>query len=322
MTIFSHALIFALALGVIWILSGFIIGAVDRVADRYHKPGFAVAFFVLGILTSISEISVAVNALFEGVPPVSAGNLIGASIVIFCLIIPLLALLAGKIDLDHTITWGNLVVALCVIAAPTLVALDGDVLPEEGLLLVLLYIALIYYIHKKRPFDETVGNTMSDVRKELIQTRRATAVDFGYIIGGAFLIFLAGNILVDESIFFTNLLSVPASLAGLLVLAIGTNTPELIIAVRSALGRRPDIAFGDYLGSAAANSLIFGFLPLFNGPFLLDTGAFAISFLVLALGLSLFAIFARTKNELSRGEGVILLSLYVSFLSFQILMFL
>ena len=62
MQIASHALLFALSAAVIWFLSGILIDATDRVAKRYKKPGFAVAFLVLGLLTSIGEFSVATNA--------------------------------------------------------------------------------------------------------------------------------------------------------------------------------------------------------------------------------------------------------------------
>lgn len=318
MTTFNHLLVFTLALGAVWILSGFIIGSIDRVAKRYNKPGFAVAFFVLGIMTSISEMSVAVNSSIEGVPSVSAGNLVGASVVIFFLIIPLLAISSGSIDLNHTIRWSTLLLALCVVAAPAVVALDGMIQRKEGILLLLLYGTLIYYIRKKQPLEQTVEDTVHDMRRELIHTKNTTLIDILYICGGAVLIFLAGNMLVDESIYFTSLLGVPASLAGLLVLSIGTNTPELILAMRSVLSHHTEIAFGDYLGSAAANTVLFGFLPLVNGPFLLDAKEFAASFFILTFGLCLFALFARTKNSLSRGEGSVLLVLYVCFFAIQI----
>jgi len=277
-----------------------------------------VAFFTLGILTSISEISVAFNSVIEGVPQISAGNLAGASVVIFFLIIPLLALGARSIDLNHSIRWSMLVLTLCVIAAPSLVALDGIVLPTEGILLILLYCMLIMRIRSKQATSRVADHPMTDIRSELIAGKHATLRDALAIFGGAVLIFFAGNMLVDESVYFSGLLNVPASLAGLLILSIGTNTPELILAFRSILSKHTEIAFGDYLGSAAANTLIFGFLPIANGAFTLNTSEFAASFFVLTFGLSLFALFARTKNTLSRRESVVLLALYTCFLVAQI----
>ncbi|MDD5041894.1 MAG: hypothetical protein PHX87_05890 [Candidatus Peribacteraceae bacterium] len=319
MTISYHVLLFCLALGGTWVVSGFIIGAIDRVARRYRKSRFSVAFFVLGILTSIGEISVAVNSTIEGVPPVSAGNLMGASIVIFFLIIPLLAICARSIDLGQTIRWSTLLFALCVVAAPSLATWDGVVLREEGLSLLLLYGILIIGIRRKqRAVEQIMEDISTHVHRKLLSRKRATLYDSLCIVGGAVFIFVAGKMLVNESIYFTSLWGVPVSLAGLLVLSIGTNIPELILAVRSALSRHTDIAFGDYLGSAAANTMIFGLLPLVNGPFMLDRTEFVGSFFILIIGLTIFALFARTKNALSRSEGIALITLYGGFLLVQI----
>jgi cation:H+ antiporter len=312
--LFNHAFLFFLALSIIWILSGSVISAVDRVARRYEKPGFAVAFFVLGFMTTIGEMSVAFNSTIKGIPQVSAGNLIGASIVIFLLIIPLLAIFSKGISLSNAMTNSNLLLTLSIILLPALVTFDGMVSPQEGLLIILLYIALIYRIRKKHSFETTVESTIAEVREAITHKRRATAIDLLHITGAAVVIFLAGNVLVEKSVFFTTLWGVPASVAGLLVLSIGTNVPELIIAVRSVLLRHADIAFGDYLGSGAANSLLFGILALANGTFLVHQGEFLISLGILLLGLILFLVFARSKEELSRKEGIIMSAVYVCFL--------
>lgn len=316
--ILHHGGLFLLSLSVIWLLSGKLIDVTERVALRYNKPGFAVAFFVLGFFTSISEISVAVNATIEGVPEIAAGNLVGASIVIFLLIIPLLAIVGKRIDLDHAISRRNLGLTLFIVTVPALCAMDGTVGRREGVMLLLLYATLIYRLRKRNTLEETIEETVEDVRKELLRTRRTTALDLLHIAGAAFLIFVAGNVLVDESVFFTDLIGVPHSIAGLLILSIGTNIPELMIAIRSALSGRMDIAFGDYLGSAVANVPLLGLVTLAHGTFSLHAGEFIISFGTLAIGLSLFFLFARSKNDINRREGSILLLCYLLFLVLQI----
>ncbi len=318
--LFTHALSFFLALGVIWILSGTVIAAVDRVAHRYDKPGFAVAFFVLGFMTTIGEMSVAFNSTLKGIPQVSAGNLVGASIVIFLLIIPLLAVFSGGISLSNALSPGNLLHTLAIILLPALVTVDGIVLPQEGLLILLVYVTLLYRLRKKRSFEETVEETVAEVREEITHKRRATLIDLVHITLAAVIIFIAGNLLVEESIFFTTRWGVPVSIAGLLVLSIGTNVPELIIAIRSVLSRHADIAFGDYLGSSAANAVLFGLLAIVNGTFAVHQGEFVISFLVLLLGLVLFLLFARSHDVLSRREGMVMCAVYACFLAAQIVL--
>ncbi len=318
MPLFSHFLLFGLSAAVIWGLSGMLVAATDRVAKRYHRPGFGVAFFVLGILTSISEISVAVNASIQGVPQISAGNLIGGSMVIFLLIIPLLATLGNGIPLGKIMSTRMMVLVLAFILLPSLLILDHSVSRSEGVILIVMYLALMYGMEKKKPAEQTVGDAVQNVKEELLRKHKATVLDIAKISVAALLVFAAGKVLVDEALFFSRSLSVPPSLVGLILLSIGTNAPELTIAARCIMKKKTDIAFGDYLGSAAANALIMGFLPLFNGPFRVERSEFIATFALLCVGLVLFFVFSRSHSNLSRKEGGILLGIYGMFMAIQI----
>lgn len=319
MHVLPHILLFGLSAAVIWSLSGILVSATDRVAKRYHRPGFGVAFFVLGILTSVSEISVAVNSTILGVPEISVGNLIGGSLVIFLLIIPLLATLGGGIPMRNVLSMRSLGLVLAITIVPCLFVLDGKVNPTEGILMIVLYVTLLYNLEKRKTTERTMEDTMQDVKGELLDRRKATTADIGKILFAGLLIFWAGKVLVDESLFFSRALSIPPSLVGLILLSIGTNIPELVIAVRCVVGRHEDIAFGDYLGSAAANTLIMGFLPIFNGTFAVERGEFISTFILTAIGLSLFFVFSRSKQTISRTEGSILLVTYGTFLLMQLI---
>src|SRR3989344_4875336 len=318
MQIASHALLFALSAAVIWFLSGILIDATDRVAKRYKKPGFAVAFLVLGLLTSIGEFSVATNATLNGVPQVSAGNLMGASTVIFLLILPLLAILGNGIYMTKAIRPKSVILVLFVVLLPTILAIDGDVTKPEGIIMLLLYGVLVYKIQKRKPAEEIAKEALRRTKRELLQTRHATAMDLLKILLGGVLIFIAGHILVQESVFFAQVLTIPVSFIGLLLLSIGTNIPELVIAIRCVIGRHKDIAFGDYMGSAAANTLIFGFLVIANGSFPIEPSEALLTFVIFAVGCTLFYVFSKSKGDFSRKEGAILVALYVLFLCFQI----
>jgi len=316
---FLHAALFVLSILIIWTMSGILIEATESVAKRYNKPGFAVAFFVLGFLTSISEISVAINSTIKGAPQVSAGNLVGASIVIFLFIIPLLAILSGRIKLDHALRRSTLGFALLIVCVPGVLALDSTISTFDGFLMLCLYATLIYRIRKKEAVKKTVEKTINQVHAKLTKKKRgATALDGLYIVIGALLIFFGGKVLVEESLYFTSLLHVPPSVAGLLVLSLGTNVPEMIIALQSVMGKKNDIAFGDYVGSAVANVIIFAFLAIANGPFPIDAGEFRWSSAFMIPGFLLFFWFARSKNDISRKEGVWLIAFYVCFLVAQI----
>ncbi len=319
MTIVPHLLLFGLSAAVVWGLSGLLVFATDRVAKRYNRPGFGVAFFILGLLTSISEISVAVNSTIQGVPQISAGNLIGGSLVIFLLIIPLLATLGGGIAMKNVLSLRSLALVLTIVLLPALFILDGNVTRTEGVLMIVMYLALLYGVEKRHPAEEEAQEAVHEVKEELLQKGKATLTDVAKIVIAGSLIFVAGKILVDESLYFSSILSIPPSLVGLLLLSIGTNAPELVIAIRCVVGKHKDIAFGDYMGSAAANTLIMGCLPLFNGSFLVERSEFLSTFVLMVAGLGLFFFFSKSKQDLSRKEGSMLLVVYGLFLLFQII---
>lgn len=311
----SHALVFLLSAGVIWFFSGILIDSTYRVAKRFNRSGFSVAFLMLGFLTSISEISVAVNATFENIPQISAGNLFGASFVIFLLIIPLLAIFGGGISLSHSFNRRHLLLALLVIGLPSFLAIDGRLDRREGFLMLGLYAVLLYFIERANPMEHTAEK----VKGAFLRRVGGSAFDLIKVVAGGALIFFASKILVEEAVYFSDQLLIPASFVGLLVLSIGTNVPELVIAIRSIIKKHKDIAFGDYVGSAAANTFILGGLVLANGAFRMARMESLITATALALGLFLFFLYSKSDSKISRREGVLLVAIYVAFVILQIL---
>ncbi len=260
----------------------------------------------------------AFNSTINSVPQVSAGNLLGASLVIFLLLIPMLAVIANGISAVKAMTQSNFLLLLGVIFLPTLLALDGKITATEGLVMLLLYGVLIFRLHKKHPVEDTAKEAIEKTRQELLEKRNSTALDSMKIIMGAILIFIAGHLLVEESVYFATALNVPVSFIGLLLLSIGTNIPEIVIAIRCVLSQHKDIAFGDYMGSAAANTVIMGVLAMTNGTFLIEQSEVSILAPIFFVGLLLFFFFSKTKTNLSRLEGGILLMLYTLFIAFQL----
>ncbi len=313
--------------------------SVNRVAQRFHQSGFTVAFFVLGFLTSISEISVMVNSTIDRVPQVSAGNLVGASFFILFFIIPFLAVVGNGVDLKNTVNDGRLGASLLFVVLPILFLLNGSVTRIEGGICIMAYLVLLYFIQSRR--KETVPEVLEEISEEFVEEltedltinaskkihlkvyyffhkHRFTVFDAFKILLGAAFIFVAGHFMVEEVVYFSELLSVPSSIIGILVLASGTNIPEFVVAVQSIRRRHKEIAFGDYLGSAIANTCIFAVLVLLNGTFLVESKEFLHSAFLMGGGAIVFYIFAQSQNRISRKEGIILLLINALFLIVQL----
>lgn len=307
-----HVIIFLASLAIVWFFAGVLVESVSRIARRNCHTGFFTAFFILGFLTSISEFSVALNSSLAGVPGVSAGNLIGASFVLLLLVVPLLAVLGRGIRLNKAVSPKILILLLLTIALPALLVLDGNVTRVEGILAMLAYATVAFALYRSRePIRacEPEGDEIARVR--------SLFVELGRILVGAVAIFAAAYFLVEQTVYFASFLNVPSSLIGLLLLSLGTNIPELVIAARAILSRKSDVAFGDYLGSAAMNTFAFGLLAATAGSFVVEASEFIIAAVLLASGLALLYRFARSGRVVTRREGMILLAFYLAFLAVQ-----
>lgn len=302
-----NGLLYIISFILIWFGAGLIVNSVDKYARKLHISSFAVSFFILGFLTSTPEIAVGLNSIIEKDPEIYVGNLIGGVIVIFLFIIPALAIFGKGITLSHQLNNKNLLLSLIVCVAPALLISDRRVTVFEGILLIFLYLVLFYMIEKKKGIIENIED-------KFLKTDRDDLKYLAKIIIGVIIVFLTSRFIVDETIYFSKILQISPFFISLIMLSLGTNLPELSVGIRSLSSGKKEIAFGDYIGSAAANTAIFGVLTVINKSDVIILDHFFQRFIFIAAGLGLFYFFSRSKNNISRVEGFILFSVYILFL--------
>lgn len=309
--IITNLILYILSFIAIWLGAGLIIQSVDKIARRLRISSFALSFFVLGLFTSIPEAAVSINAVINRTPEIFVGTFLGGTVVMFLFIIPLLAILGKGIKIHHDLDIKTLLFALGVIGAPAFFVIDHKITNLEGMLLVVFYVILFYVIQKKH-------GVLDHEKTEIFSVKRYSFLDLSKVAAGIGVVFISSQYIVRETVLFAELLHVPIFYVSLLVLSLGTNLPELSLAIRSILTGKKDIAFGDYLGSAAANSLLFGVFTIINDGEVLTTNNFVIMFLFIAFGLGLFYYFSQSKKDISRLEGVVLLCTYIVFVLYEI----
>lgn len=296
----------------IWIGSGLAIKSVERLSRSLKFSSFTVSFIILGLFTSVGELSVGINAIFENDPEIYVGNLIGASIVLFMLVMPLLAVAGNSVRLRSELQGFNLPASLAVIGLPVILAMDGRIGRTDSVVAMLLFGFLLIIVQSRRSLKEKLQN---------INKRNSVRAgkEFLKILFGVMIIFVASRLIVQQTIYFSGLLNVSPFFVSLILIAVGTNVPELSLVVRSIFMRKHQVAFGGYVGSAAFNTFLLGFLTFWYGQPVLLAKNYITSLLFLAIGLGVFYYFARTKNTISRLEGLVLLVLYTMFVFTEIL---
>ena len=255
------------------------------------------------MLTAIPELSVGLNAVADKQPSIFVGDLLGATLTLFGLVIPLLAIFGHRIKLVHQLSTTKLQLAMIIAFLPVIFVFDGTLSQIEAILSIAGYTLLFLVIEKTKDLNEKLHDIIVDGKQDGLVNVVKITVGIGLVI-------ISSKLIVEQTINLSTVIGLSPFVVSLLVLGIGTNLPELSVALRSIISHQEIFAFGDYIGSAAANTFIFGILILLQGPFVITGNHFDITFLAFMLIFILFYIFIRKDSYLSRQEGIALLGLY------------
>ena len=126
--------------------------------------------------------------------------------------------------------------------------------------------------------------------------------------------------LVMSAIEISIALDIEAYIIGLIIIAIGTTTPELTVGIRSILRGLKDIGFGDIMGSVICNSSLVLGIAVIIKPISIASSSFGAfisgaAFMITAVFISLLFL---NKGEISWREGIGLLLVYGTFLITQL----
>lgn len=312
MPVAVNLLLFVTSLIGLWYSSEVILKCVAHLSNKLRLSPFIVSFFILGFLTSLPEMNIGISSIIYKTPDIFVGNLTGASIVLFLLVIPLLAVFGDGIILSRQLPKNKLILSILAIITPLLLLLDGYLNYFDAFVSVAAYFLLISSLKHKKHLFKKVAN----VKSKTITFNPVT--DLGKILIGSVLIYFSSKILVSKTIFFAELFHAPVFVVSFLLLSIGTNLPEIVITIKAIISRQKEVAFGGYVGSAVVNTLIFGVLIFINGQFTVIGNNFLVNLIIFSFGLYLFYRFSVTKNDISRKEGIVLLSLYLLLVSIKI----
>ncbi len=283
-----------------------VIKHIRSIGKKLGIPIFVLGL-MLGLLTSLPELGIGINALAQGVPSVSVGNLLGGVIVLFCLILGLGIILNREIKTDGKteILWP----ILAYMSLPLLFGLRGYIGFWTGFGLLLLYPAVLLYAYLSH--GEKSGRASDGRHLPIVK-------ELAFIVLGLIGVIFLSNLIVRMTLPILTTLRVPGFIIGLLVYSIGTNLPELIVTIRAWKNKVHELSFSNILGSAAANAALLGAFAMTQRlPVTVDF-SYIVTVFVMLITFGLVLQFYRTGKRFSRTEGMILLSIYVIFVLLQL----
>lgn len=282
-----------------------------KVANIMRLSTFIVSFVILGIATSTPEIFVGINSVIEDSPQLSLGNVMGASIVLLTLITGVTALITGKVVVDATFTKKDLFIMNLVILMPVFLLYDSKITKLDSFIMFLTYMVYVIRMYQER---HKLSHPIANHNHKSLICKRLFVIVIGFT-GLA----LASHCAVHSAIIIAASLRIPILLLGTLLFSVGTNFPELTIAFTAMRNKQKTIVLGNVMGSATTNTLIIAIVSFLKPFEIQDFATFIISVFFLATTIVSFSFFVKSKNEISRLEGLFLLSIYSFFVIFEII---
>ena len=261
---------------------------------------------ILGIMTTLPELSVGINASLEGAGSLSVGNILGGIVVIIGLVLGVSLLLNHKIDTEDNLK--SVLPASFVILSPFLLGIDGKFGTFDGIVMVSLYVGLIYYLYRLNRSPLDIGGLVIIESKKIIK-------EVFFAILGVVAVMLISHWIIQITLVLLNELMVSKLIIGLLIFSIGTNLPEITMTLTSWRRKSSDLSLSHLISSAFTNILVLGLLVILH-PITFTVGPiyYALCFFV-SLVVILFLIFFKSDKSLSRIEGGILVLVYIVFLA-------
>lgn len=288
---------------VLGVAADFAVHNIKYIASVLHVRLFAFGI-VLGLVTSLPELSVGINAVIDGVGSLSVGNLLGGIIVIFGLVLGFSLMFNRAVETDGELK--TLLPQAAYIILPIFLGIDGVFGWIDGLILVFFYLLLImylYYAHSHFNFSQPIAIN----RNKIIRA-------FFLSIAGVVVVIVSAKWIVDMAINLSQGLHVGNVVLGAVIFAIGTNLPEITIAITSWRKKASELSLSHLLSSALANVLILGILSSISSIYFLYNVEFVLIAIFLLLMVFFFTLFYYSGKQMERWEGLVLFIVYLLFL--------
>ncbi len=289
-------------------------GAVN-LSLRLGVPALIVSLTIVAFGTSAPELLISVQAIWDGIPDLALGNVVGSNTANVLLVLGVPALLAVM----HTSGCDTRNSFLQMLGATLLfiaLAYRGVYDWIAGIILLTALAAMLITAAMSANNHRKAGKDDVDELEELegADPDLPWSKIILFLVLGLIGLPLGANLLVDGASNIATSFGISEAVIGLTLVAIGTSLPELATTVMAALRQQADVALGNVIGSNMFNLLgIIGVASLV-GPIPVSPNFFAFDFWVM-LGASLILIpFVFFKFDLTRSWGVILSALYVTYI--------
>ncbi|MCI8658788.1 MAG: calcium/sodium antiporter [Lachnospiraceae bacterium] len=293
-----------LVTGFVLLIKGadFFVEASSSVARMLRVPSIIIGLTIVAFGTSAPELAVSTTASLAGNNDIAVGNVIGSNI--FNLLVVL-----GACGVVHTfrvrLRWDFIASVLAGAILFFMIFRDLFLSRAEAFILLGLFVTFMVLTVR----DALINRVQAEEETEIMPLPRCVV----YIVGGLVAIVCGGDLVVDSASEIALAFGLSQTLVGLTVVALGTSLPELVTSIVASRKGENGLALGNVIGSNIFNILMVLAMSAAVKP--ITVNFFTVIDAVCLVVFSLITlILCRSRERLSRMEGLIMLGMYAAYL--------
>lgn len=310
-----YIFIFLVCCVLLYFSGEWVVGGLMRMARFLGWREFVVAFFVMAFAASLPNLFVGIISATNKIPQLSFGDVAGNNLIALTLAVALGVLFAKnkEITAESQMVQTTSIFTIIATILPLVLIFDGRLSRIDGILLIAFFIFYILWLFSKKERFTKIYNTH---RISIVKDFKIFFKDLGRLILGIILLLLAAQGIVASAQFFAQRLDIPIILIGLLVVGVGSALPEIYFAISSAKKGEDWMILGDLMGAVIVPAtLVLGIVALIEPIEILDFSSLAIARIFLIISAVFFLIIVRTDRKITKKEAIILIAIYLLFLS-------
>lgn len=297
-----------LAFAAQWLVTG-----ATHTAQHFRISPLLMGLTIISLITSAPELVVSLVAITQGSTGLAVGNVVGSNIANIGLILGITILIV-PLNFPTTLLKRELPLLLLVTLLAGLLIYNLTISRYDALIMLVALLIVGYLLYRSNQYSK------SELTIEPSATSSISYSIFKIIVGILGLL-LSARLIVYAATNLANIWGVNEVIIGLTITAIGTSLPELATSIAGVLKRQHALAIGGILGSNIVNLLLILSLPSLIQPINLEAIVYSRDFAVLLSITLLFyamVLLQRKRQVLSRLNGFILLTFYLSYMGILI----
>lgn len=287
------------------------------IARSFGISPMIIGIGIVGVGTSLPELTVAVTASMNYQTDTAVGTVLGSNIANILLILGCAALIR-PLSVRSDMLRRELPLMLAATILGGFVLYNNQLTLISGVLLLTAFAVVLWWMLKiARSADDTGHDPLPHEQMAEVPEDTGSTVALLWMALGLIMLPLAARIVTDNAIVVARYFGVSELVIALTIIAVGTSLPELATSVAGAIKGEHDMVLGNIIGSNICNILlVLGIPALFFPGRAIDPSAFTRDYWVM-LGVSvvLCALCLRRRQRIGHTAGALLVCGFIAYVA-------